>query len=80
MIAPNLRKGQLVILESTVNPGVSENIVLPILEKDSGLKGGKDFYLYCPERINPGDKKWTVENIPRVVGSLEKTGLRKIFL
>ncbi|MDQ1329226.1 MAG: UDP-N-acetyl-D-glucosamine dehydrogenase, partial [Candidatus Poribacteria bacterium] len=78
MIAPNLRKGQLVILESTVNPGVSENIVLPILEKESGLKGGKDFYLsHCPERINPGDKKWTVENIPRVVGSLEKIGLRK---
>jgi UDP-N-acetyl-D-glucosamine dehydrogenase len=78
MIAPNLRKGQLVILESTVNPGVSENIVLPILEKDSGLKGGKDFYLsHCPERINPGDKKWTVENISRVAGSLEKTGLRK---
>jgi len=78
MIAPNLRKGQLVILESTVNPGVSENIVLPIFEKGSGLKGGKDFYLsHCPERINPGDKKWTVENIPRVAGSLEKTGLRK---
>jgi len=78
MIAPRLRKGQLVILESTVNPGVSENIVLPILEKRSGLKGGKDFYLsHCPERINPGDKKWTVENIPRVVGSFDKTGLRK---
>jgi len=77
-IALRLRKGQLVILESTVNPGVSENIVLPLLEKGSGLKGGKDFYLaHCPERINPGDKKWTVENIPRVVGSLEKTGLRK---
>ena len=77
-IAPNLRKGQLVILESTVNPGVSENIVLPILESGSGLKGGLDFHLaHCPERINPGDAKWTVENIPRVVGSLDKSGLQK---
>ena len=77
-LAPNLRKGQLIILESTVNPGVSEGIVLPILEDISGLKGGVDFYLaHCPERINPGDTKWTVANIPRVVGSLEETGLKK---
>ncbi len=72
-----LEKGQLVVLESTVNPGVSEEIVLPILEKESGLKAGSDFYLaHCPERINPGDSKWNVENIPRVFGSLEEKGLR----
>ncbi len=77
-LAQNLQKGQLVILESTVNPGVSEGIVLPILEDVSGLKGGVDFYLaHCPERINPGDTRWTVANIPRVVGSLEETGLQK---
>ncbi|HGJ64060.1 TPA: nucleotide sugar dehydrogenase, partial [bacterium] len=77
-IAVYLQRGQLVILESTVNPGVSEGIVLPLLEEGSGLIGGKDFYLaHCPERINPGDKKWTVENIPRVIGSLEDTGLQK---
>lgn len=77
-IALNLKKGQLVILESTVNPGVSNGVVLPILEGISGLKGGQDFYLaHCPERINPGDTKWTVENIPRVAGSLEEKGLRK---
>lgn len=76
-IARYLKKGQLVILESTVNPGVSEEVVLPILE-NSGLKVGSDFYLaHCPERINPGDKKWTVKNIPRVLGSLEKKGLAK---
>lgn len=77
-IGPHLEKGQLVILESTVNPGITENTVLPILEKASNLMGGKDFYLaHCPERINPGDQKWTVENIPRVVGSLEEKGLKK---
>ncbi len=75
-IAPYLRIGQLVILESTVNPGVSEEVVLPILEEISGLKAGEDFYLaHCPERINPGDGKWSVANIPRVVGSLEERGL-----
>ncbi len=77
-IAPRLRKGHLVILESTVNPGVCDNVVLPILEGRSGLKCGKDFYLaHCPERLNPGDKKWTIENIPRVIGSFDEKGLRK---
>lgn len=79
-IAPHLsRKTKpLVILESTVNPGVSENILLPILETVSGLKVNKDFYLaHCPERINPGDPKWHVENINRVIGSLDNTGLKK---
>ncbi len=66
-----LQKNQLVVLESTVNPGVCESIALPILEEMSGLKGGVDFDLaHCPERINPGDKEWSVENIPRVVGGL----------
>lgn len=75
-IAPFIKKGQLIILESTVNPGVTENIVLSILEKRSGLKGGRDFFLaHCPERINPGDQIWRVDNIPRVIGSLEERGL-----
>ncbi len=77
-IATVLQKGQLVILESTVNPGVSEDTVLPLLEEGSGLKAGEDFYLaHCPERINPGDPKWTVENINRVVGGLETVSLEK---
>ncbi|MBN2367811.1 nucleotide sugar dehydrogenase [Candidatus Woesearchaeota archaeon] len=74
-ISKYLKLGDLVILESTVFPGTSEEIVLPILEKGSGLKGGKDFYLaHCPERVNPGDTFWTTENIPRVVGALTKKG------
>ncbi|HNZ55132.1 MAG TPA: nucleotide sugar dehydrogenase [Candidatus Paceibacterota bacterium] len=73
-----LQRGQLVVLESTVNPGVSEGVVLPFLQKNSGLIGGKDFYLaHCPERINPGDPFWDVENIPRVIGSLEEVGLAR---
>ncbi len=77
-IAPFVQKGQLIILESTVNPGVSEDVVLPIIEKESGLKCGEDFYLaHCPERINPGDEKWNVENINRVVGAFCEEGLSK---
>ena len=77
-ISPFLQKGQVVVLESTVNPGVSESIVLPLLEKGSGLTCGKDFHLaHCPERINPGDKKWNVANISRVIGSFDEMGLQK---
>ncbi|MEK7208766.1 MAG: nucleotide sugar dehydrogenase [Patescibacteria group bacterium] len=76
-VATHLQKGQLVILESTVNPGVCESVVLPILEKKSGLRAGVDFHIaHCPERINPGDKKWNVENINRVVGATDAEGLR----
>jgi UDP-N-acetyl-D-glucosamine dehydrogenase len=74
-IVENFKKGQLVIVESTINPGVCEEVVDPIFQK-AGLKVGKDYFLaHCPERINPGDPKWNVTNIPRVVGSLEKNGL-----
>lgn len=71
-------KGQLIILESTVNPFISRKFVLPLLEK-KGLHEGKDFFLaHCPERINPGDPKWNVSNIPRVVGALHSDGLEKV--
>ena len=77
MIARNLKKGALVVLESTVNPGVSEEVIKPIFDK-AGFKIGKDVFIsHCPERINPGDPKWNVTNIPRVVGSFEKRGLQK---
>ncbi|PID52160.1 MAG: hypothetical protein CR972_03395 [Candidatus Moraniibacteriota bacterium] len=77
MAAKNLKKEALVILESTVNPGVSEEIVRPIFEKQ-GFAVGKDVFIaHCPERINPGDSKWNVTNIPRVVGAFTKKGLKK---
>jgi len=69
-IIKNLKPGQLIIIESTINPGTCEEIVLPILER-FGAESGKDFFLaHCPERIDPGNKKWTLVNIPRNVGGL----------
>lgn len=76
-LLPFLKKGQVIVLESTVNPGVCEEVVLPILAT-SGLKIGKDIHLaHCPERINPGDRKWSVRNIPRVIGATDPKGLKK---
>lgn len=74
--ATHLKKGALVVLESTVNPGVSEEIVRPIFEKHGHAVGKDVFIAHCPERINPGDPKWNVTNIPRIVGSFDKQGLR----
>ena len=63
-----LKKGDIVVYESTVYPGVTEDICGPILASGSGLECGKDFFLgYSPERINPGDKEHTVDNITKVV-------------
>ncbi len=77
MVAQNLKKGALVVLESTVNPGVSEEIVRPIFESFKHKVGSDVFIAHCPERINPGDPKWNVTNIPRVVGAFTKKGLKK---
>jgi nucleotide sugar dehydrogenase len=75
IVAENTKKGALVILESTVNPYVSEEVVKPIFE-EHGFTIGTDIYIsHCPERINPGDPKWDVTNIPRVVGSFDAVGL-----
>jgi len=69
-IAKGLNKNKLVILESTVYPGVTEEVLCPILEK-SGLKAGKDFGVaYCPERYNPGDPNHTIEKVARIVAGI----------
>ena len=69
-IARSIKKGQLIILESTTYPGTTREMILPILEK-SKLKVGKDFYLaFSPERIDPGNKKYTVKNIPKIIGGI----------
>lgn len=76
MIAPYLQKGDIVIYESTVYPGASEEVCVPILEAGSGLKLNQDFYLgYSPERINPGDKVHRLTNITKVTaGSTPEAG------
>jgi UDP-N-acetyl-D-glucosamine/UDP-N-acetyl-D-galactosamine dehydrogenase len=67
-IGPHLRKGDVVVFESTVYPGVTEEVCGPILDEKSGLRNGKDYFLgYSPERINPGDKEHTFEKIMKVV-------------
>jgi UDP-N-acetyl-D-galactosamine dehydrogenase len=75
IIGKHLKKGDIVVYESTVYPGVTEEECLPILEKISGLKGGTDFTVgYSPERINPGDKEHTFEKITKIVaGQDQKT-------
>lgn len=78
-VGQNLTKGSIVVYESTVYPGVTEEICIPILEKESGLKFGKDFKVgYSPERINPGDKVNTLETIVKVVSGSDKESLDTI--
>lgn len=76
-IAENMKAGALVIVESTINPGVCEEIVRPEFEKKGWKIGETIFISHCPERINPGDPKWNLTNIPRVIGSFEEIGLKR---
>ena len=70
-IGPRLRKGQLVVLESTTYPGTTRERLRPILETGSGLTAGKDFHLaFSPERVDPGREDWTTQNTPKIVGGL----------
>jgi UDP-N-acetyl-D-glucosamine dehydrogenase len=74
-ISPYLKKGNIVVVESTVFPGTCEQVVLPLLKSLSPLVSASDFYLaHCPERVNPGDLFWNSSNIPRVVGALSREG------
>jgi len=66
-----LRRGQLVVLESTTYPGTTREVMLPILER-SGLRGGSDFYLaFSPERVDPGGKNYNIKNTPKIVGGID---------
>jgi UDP-N-acetyl-D-galactosamine dehydrogenase len=79
LIGKNMSPGTIVVYESTVYPGVTEDICLPILEKTSGLKAGIDFKVgYSPERINPGDKEHTLEKIVKVVSAQDAESLEVV--
>jgi UDP-N-acetyl-D-glucosamine dehydrogenase len=75
-IRPHLRRGQLVVLESTTYPGTTEELLKPLLE-ESGLRAGRDFFLaYSPEREDPGNRDYATRNIPKVIGGLDETSRR----
>lgn len=77
LVSMNLRKEQLILIESTVYPGTMEEVIEPILFL-AGIVAGKDYYLaYCPERIDPGNKKWTVSTIPRVLAGKTDNCVKK---
>ena len=77
-IAPRLKQKDLVIIESTVFPGTCESVIVPLIEKQTGLKCDGDISLvHCPERVNPGDSYWNSQNIPRVLGSTDGNGSKQ---
>ena len=79
IVGRHLQKGSIVVFESTVYPGVTEEVCLPILEKESGLICGKDFKIgYSPERINPGDKVHRLETITKIVSGMDEETLEVI--
>jgi UDP-N-acetyl-D-glucosamine dehydrogenase len=72
-VAQSLRKGQLIVLESTTYPGTTRDVMLPVLER-SGLKAGKDFFLcFSPERVDPGNAVWKTKNTPKVIGGVTES-------
>ena len=76
ILGRNLIKGSIVVFESTVYPGVTEDICVPILEKESGMKCGIDFKVgYSPERINPGDKVHRLSTITKIVSGMDEESL-----
>ena len=79
IVGRNLQKGSIVVYESTVYPGVTEDVCVPILEKESGLKCGVDFKVgYSPERINPGDKVHRLETITKIVSGMDAETLEEV--
>ena len=81
LLGQNLTKGSIVVFESTVYPGVTEEVCVPILEKESGWKCGEDFKIaYSPERINPGDKVHRLETITKIVSGMDEETLDEVAL
>ena len=79
LVSRNLKKKSIIVYESTVFPGCTEEVCLPIIEKISKLKINKDFYLgYSPERINPGKSKYKLKNTVKVIGASNKHSLQKL--
>lgn len=79
ILGRNLTKGSIVVYESTVYPGCTEDVCVPILERESGLKCGIDFKIgYSPERINPGDKVHRLQNIHKIVSGMDEESLQEI--
>lgn len=78
-VGKNMSKGSIVVYESTVYPGVTEDVCIPVLERESGLKCGIDFKVgYSPERVNPGDKIHTLNKITKIVSGMDKEALDTI--
>ncbi|WP_233416541.1 nucleotide sugar dehydrogenase [Streptomyces sp. N35] len=78
-IAPHIRTGSTVVLESTSYPGTTEDVLAPLLEAGSGLRPGRDFHLgYSPERIDPGNSRWRLENTPKVVSGVDEDSLEAV--
>jgi UDP-N-acetyl-D-glucosamine dehydrogenase len=78
-LGAHLRRGSCVVLESTTYPGTTEELLAPILEERSGLVAGEDFHLgFSPERIDPGNKTWRLENTPKVVSGVNASSLQAI--
>lgn len=79
IVGENIKPGTIVVFESTVYPGVTEDVCIPIIEKESGLKCGVDWKIgYSPERINPGDRVHTLTNIQKIVSGMDESSCREI--
>ena len=78
-IGHNLKNGAIIVLESTVYPGLTEEVMVPVLERASGMKCGKDFFVgYSPERINPGDPDHTLDKITKIVSGMDEGTTKRL--